>query len=251
MTSGHPLIPDSFYLLAGLLFLAKFLTWEEARQQDPKKRTIIIIVGTLITLIIVGGAIFGNHKLNAQLSPALTKEEIASEVWRRAPTHKTEGTNGLSNDTRSNLSKGEKRDKEPHQPIVGLIFKDSPGFSDERKRIIQETIDSYYSYLVTLGLDPPKDLPPISIRKGGTPYMGGAFGHTPLNGGVTMGSESGRAGPVVTYGDWAFMRLLEPTASYDRQMYWTTIKWTVSEYFDLVFLEEEKKIPSWVAFVTG
>ena|SRR3981189_2764655 len=38
MTSSHPWLGDVFYLAGGILFIVKFLTWEDARQLDTVKR---------------------------------------------------------------------------------------------------------------------------------------------------------------------------------------------------------------------
>lgn len=64
MASGEADIADIFFLFGEVLFICKFLTWELSRQHE--KKTLLpggaIIV---ITLFIVGGAIYGNHCLNS------------------------------------------------------------------------------------------------------------------------------------------------------------------------------------------
>jgi hypothetical protein len=64
-TSGHPWIADWFYAAGAALFLAKFLTWEEAKQQDAKKRRKFVLIGVVLTTVLVLGAAFGNHRINA------------------------------------------------------------------------------------------------------------------------------------------------------------------------------------------
>jgi hypothetical protein len=64
MTSSHPWIADVFYLLGALLFLMKFLTWEEAHQQDPKQRVKFMTSGVLIVFVLSALMMIGNHKLN-------------------------------------------------------------------------------------------------------------------------------------------------------------------------------------------
>ena len=86
MTSSHPWVADGFYLAAGLLFLGKFLTWEEASQTDPRKRLRLVAIGVTCTVVALTLAIFGNHKLSSQSPPSPNKEDIASEVWKRAPS---------------------------------------------------------------------------------------------------------------------------------------------------------------------
>jgi len=83
-TSGYPWVADGFYLVAGLLFLVKFLTWEEGRQQDLKRRLMMDLGTSVLAVCMVGLACWGNHKLNSR-PQAPTKEDIAEEVWRRAP----------------------------------------------------------------------------------------------------------------------------------------------------------------------
>lgn len=62
--SAHPLIADAFYLVSGVLFIAKFFTWEDAKQRDKQRRRFLAIAATVIVL---AGAIAGNHYLNAQI----------------------------------------------------------------------------------------------------------------------------------------------------------------------------------------
>ncbi len=73
MTSNHPWLADVFFLSCGNLFLAKFLTWEEARQQDaPKRRNsyALAIGSTLLVLVI---AIAGNHWINRNAALSATQ----------------------------------------------------------------------------------------------------------------------------------------------------------------------------------
>lgn len=85
MTSGHPWIADGFYIAGAILFLTKFLTWEEAKPQDAKKSRRVIVPGAAATLMLSALAILGNHRMNALSATALTKEAIAGEVWKSAP----------------------------------------------------------------------------------------------------------------------------------------------------------------------
>src|ERR1017187_5148616 len=65
MTSSHPLIADGSYIAAAVLFLSKFVTWEETRQQDDGARLKVVVGGVGITLAVLSASIFGNHRLNA------------------------------------------------------------------------------------------------------------------------------------------------------------------------------------------
>jgi hypothetical protein len=64
----HVWIADAFFFIAAGLFVSKFLTWEDAKQQEASaKRKISAVVGvcTLSVLVILVG---GNHYLNRPLT---------------------------------------------------------------------------------------------------------------------------------------------------------------------------------------
>jgi hypothetical protein len=65
MTSNHPWLADVFYVAAGILFLAKFLTWEDARQLDRPKRNRSYGLAIGLTLAALCIAIWGDHRLSA------------------------------------------------------------------------------------------------------------------------------------------------------------------------------------------
>jgi len=65
MTSGHPILADIFYLVGGGLFLSKFLTWEETKNLVQSKKRGISFGGTIVTVLVIVFALWGNHKLNA------------------------------------------------------------------------------------------------------------------------------------------------------------------------------------------
>ena len=64
MTSAHPWLGDVFLVTSAVLFLAKFLTWEEARQQTPSLRHRISLLAILITAMVSIASILGSHYLN-------------------------------------------------------------------------------------------------------------------------------------------------------------------------------------------
>jgi hypothetical protein len=64
MTSNHPWIADVFFLAGSILFLARFLTWEEAKSHDKVTRAFIVQSTTIVTVLICIGSIAGNHYLN-------------------------------------------------------------------------------------------------------------------------------------------------------------------------------------------
>jgi hypothetical protein len=69
MTSGHPYIADSFFLIGAFLFLLKFFTWELPRQYAKKNLIFTIITSIIILFTVV--AICGNHYLNSKRSSIL------------------------------------------------------------------------------------------------------------------------------------------------------------------------------------
>ena len=59
---------------------------------------------------------------------------------------------------------------------VVFVFKNSPLFTPARKKAIEEGIMAARYYLILIGFDVPKDVPPIGISK--RPCGGAAFGFT-------------------------------------------------------------------------
>jgi hypothetical protein len=77
MTSSHPWIADAFYLAGAVLFLTKFLTWEEAKQQERtirRRTSTYAIAGTVLVTI---SAVWGNHNLNqSPTTPPLVSQQL-------------------------------------------------------------------------------------------------------------------------------------------------------------------------------
>ena len=72
-TIDHSLLADLFYSASAVLFIMKFLTWEDARPLDKPKRNKSYGLAIGITLIVLCTIILGNHKLNAshQVAPGV------------------------------------------------------------------------------------------------------------------------------------------------------------------------------------
>jgi hypothetical protein len=70
MTSSHPWIADAFFLSGSGLFVANFLTWEDAKTPDRLKRASIIQSTLILTILILFTAIGGNHYLNRPIPTA-------------------------------------------------------------------------------------------------------------------------------------------------------------------------------------
>jgi len=78
MTSGHPWMADLFLLVSAALFLAKFLTWEDARQQASAIRRRLSIYAILITATVTLAAILGTHYLNRPRETVQLKADARS-----------------------------------------------------------------------------------------------------------------------------------------------------------------------------
>jgi hypothetical protein len=81
MTSGHPFIADGFVVAATALFIAKFVTWEDAR----KHAKWVVPVACIASAVLCAGAITGNHILNrppaatvVSSSPTVTPGDVAN-----------------------------------------------------------------------------------------------------------------------------------------------------------------------------
>jgi hypothetical protein len=91
-TSSHAVIADFFYALSAILFVAKFLTWEDIRQQTPDKRRLPNATAVLSTGLVLVLMIWGNHRLNSERTlaspnehPAKNHEEAKNEIPANNP----------------------------------------------------------------------------------------------------------------------------------------------------------------------
>jgi hypothetical protein len=82
MTSGHPLIADACYAVGMVLLVAKFITWEDVRQQEPKRRRRANSLALAISIVVLAFVIAGNHHLNpssANIVPNPTLQSTATQ----------------------------------------------------------------------------------------------------------------------------------------------------------------------------
>jgi hypothetical protein len=113
MTSSHPWLADVFYLAGGILFIVKFLTWEDARQLDAAKRRNSYGLAIGLTLIVLCAAIWGNHRLNA---PGQDAPRVVQSASGERPSETTvEKTPKAGATVRSEIAKDEKQQKQPTQ----------------------------------------------------------------------------------------------------------------------------------------
>jgi hypothetical protein len=73
MTSDHPWIADVFFIFGFVLFLARFLTWEDAKTQAKVTRAFIAQSALIVIILICFAAIAGNHYLNGPIHLARMK----------------------------------------------------------------------------------------------------------------------------------------------------------------------------------
>jgi hypothetical protein len=77
MTSRHPYIADLFFVGGGVLFLAKFLSWELSREHAQKKR--VQGIAGLLTLLLLIGALYGNHNyMNRPTNDVISRPQMAN-----------------------------------------------------------------------------------------------------------------------------------------------------------------------------
>jgi hypothetical protein len=132
-------------------------------------------------------------------------------------------------------------------PSVRLIFRDSVNVTEDAKHTVQQTIDSYYSFLVALGLTPPRDLPPIGLVPGAHKYWNATYDkRIALNGGMTIGSDSIVEDAAMAYGIWTFSHLVDLPWDDDTFEARLRTEEVFMSYFGLVFLQKDA-VPPWAA----
>ncbi len=68
MTSSHPNLADAFFVVGALLFIGKFVSWEDTKKHT--RRALITVVVSVSIVLMTIGAIWGNHHINAVSIPA-------------------------------------------------------------------------------------------------------------------------------------------------------------------------------------
>jgi len=64
LTSGHPWAADVFFVVGAVVFVAKFLTWEDARQQPGVSKKLLFGGITILVLIFAVLAVRWDHTIN-------------------------------------------------------------------------------------------------------------------------------------------------------------------------------------------
>ena len=127
MTSEHPWAADGFYTAGTALFLIKFWTWEDARQQPRAKKQALQAGVTLLALIAAALALLWNHTINRVTS---------APPLQRPPAAGTETTgNGPAHARQSNAPIESKQD-EPSEKVTSPAAEGSTISVAERVKII-------------------------------------------------------------------------------------------------------------------
>jgi thioredoxin 1 len=96
LTSGHPWAADMFFVVGAVIFLAKFLTWEDARQQPGASKKLLFGGITILVLIFTALALRWDHTIT-QASSATDHagNDAARPTGSSAPIEvKPEGQSG-------------------------------------------------------------------------------------------------------------------------------------------------------------
>ena len=78
LTSGHPWASDEFFVVAAALFLAKFWTWEDTRQQPGGRKQWLLGGMTVLVLSFTGLALRWDHTINGVSSAPILQGQPAS-----------------------------------------------------------------------------------------------------------------------------------------------------------------------------
>ncbi len=153
---GHVLWGSAW--IAGSLFI-----FAEAfpNQSLPKK---LILSGLLGVLILTADIWILRWKRHQD-----SRAAIVSLPEPTPPTPSTKSEAGPTVATSRPVPKRPPR----REIIVVVTFKDSPLFTAGRKEKIRTELDAYYRYLTQLGLDLPREIPPLGLSPAHGPLMGG------------------------------------------------------------------------------
>ncbi len=78
MLANHAWVADGFFIAGTLLLLSKFWTWEDTRQQTPKREAAIISITTVLSLSLLVGVCVWNHSINPSASKVPGNTELTS-----------------------------------------------------------------------------------------------------------------------------------------------------------------------------
>ncbi len=131
-TSGHPWIADACYVFSAALFVARFFTWEDIRQQELTRRRRANSLAAGAATIILALIIAGNHYLNpsaksvapnsASRTNNATQETPKSEIVSKQPPTPAPGKANIPAKTKSRPKELETK----QAPSVSSAGTDSP-----------------------------------------------------------------------------------------------------------------------------
>jgi thioredoxin 1 len=119
MTSDHRSAADGFYIAGVALFLIKFWTWEDARQQLRAQKQALQVGVTMLALIVATLAILWNHSINRVTS---------TRPLQGPPVAGTEATRNRPADAPGSSAPIRSKPEEPSQK-VGPLGAEGPAIS--------------------------------------------------------------------------------------------------------------------------
>ena len=162
-------------------FTAKQSKWSRSQKWGGAV-AIIVAIGVIIVLLVYET----RRKPNPEKLPSVSVSKpeaaksavpsvpVASEAVPQtpadAPTRQTSPVDRLRAGTMSVIEP-----THTTNPVVSLIFTDSPLFTPERKRRITGEIDGFYMYLKSLGFPVEKEVPPLGVSPHNVQMMAGTF----------------------------------------------------------------------------
>jgi hypothetical protein len=110
--------------------------------------------------------------------------------------------------------------------LVEVTFKDSPQLTARRRKQIEIELDDYYRYLISVGLDLPREVPPFGLTPPGGPELVGGSSASPGTDGPAYSSyllvpEDAVDNPNTiraVYSSYTFERILVWPDAWDQNM---------------------------------
>jgi hypothetical protein len=159
-----------------------------------------------------------------------TKALVAN---KKSPQHELRG-NSIISPHIPEAAPSETTQPAKSTPEVVVIFKESPLFTEKRREKIIEAFDEFRSYLVRLGFDIPKDIPPLGVAKGLIMAGGSQYG-TVYDMHIVIPEETlddPKWTVTCAYSNYTFWRLIpdRSTNTQDAQMTGKAVR-IVADYF--------------------
>src|SRR3989442_88482 len=158
-------------------------------------RIALVVVFLFIALALLkgGSVLFSKHKTHLkELQPDNHLQQTYNIESQQQPSQTQQQPDGHGEPNRPRASSPSAIPKVRlmiRRPEVILIFKTSPLFTEESKAKITKAVDDFRSYLIKIGFDIPKEVPPLGVAKG--LLMSGSSPHSgPYNATMVIPEES-------------------------------------------------------------